>query len=236
MLPDLRPRLGVIGGLGPMASADFYRKIVELTPARDDAEHLPLVLLSLPQIPDRSGAILAETDAPLPALRQAVETLDGLGVEAIAIVCNTAHHWYDELTGSARSTLLHIADCAIAELAVHRVVGPVMILATRGTLQSGFYQRKLAAAGYSVCTAFDIGAQAAVDTVIARVKAGDLVGARTVMSEVVEAAAAAGIKAGLLACTELPLAAEGLASPDMVLIDPTAELARACLRRFGIAV
>ena len=63
-----RPRLGVIGGLGPLATADFYRKFTELTPAARDVDHIPAVLLSLPQVPDRSAAILTQTDAPYAGL------------------------------------------------------------------------------------------------------------------------------------------------------------------------
>nr|WP_292512893.1 aspartate/glutamate racemase family protein [Mesorhizobium sp.] len=86
MIDDgIRPQLGIIGGLGPLASADFYFKLTRMTEALRDNEHVPSVLLSVPQLPDRTEAILAGHDGPLAPLRAAIATLNELGVACIAM-------------------------------------------------------------------------------------------------------------------------------------------------------
>lgn len=101
MIADsIRPQLGIIGGLGPLASADFYFKLTRMTDALRDNEHVPAVILSVPQLPDRTEAILAGGDGPLAPLAAAVSTLNDLGIACIAMPCNTAHHWYDTLAAN----------------------------------------------------------------------------------------------------------------------------------------
>src|SRR5690242_3423939 len=86
-----RPILGVLGGMGPLATADFFAKLVASTPAREDAEHVPVVIASLPQIPPRVPAILADGASPLPALLQIRDRLVAAGATLLAMPCNTAH-------------------------------------------------------------------------------------------------------------------------------------------------
>jgi aspartate racemase len=228
---QLRPRLGVIGGIGPLASADFYRKVIELTPASCDADHIPQVILSLPQIPDRSKAILDQTDAPLAALMTAVETLNSLGVELIAMACNTVHHWYDRLAATSRAEILHIAGCSIEALRETGCGKEIVVMATRGTLASGFYEQRLRAAGYTIGNPSAVGFQQAVDDAARLVKAGAVAQAREAMSRAMEHCMLAKPSGVIFACTELPIAAEGMMPKTLVAIDSNLELARACVRR-----
>jgi aspartate racemase len=226
-------RLGIVGGLGPLASADFYAKLTQLTPAVADRDHVPLAILSLPQIPDRSGAILGAGPSPYPALEEAVRTLDGLGAECIVIACNSAHHWFDPLTSTTSAKLLHIADAAVNALEDRGLSGGVGVLATRGALRSGFYQRKLADAGFEPVVPAD-SLQADVDRAIALVKASEPHAAGVLLATVIDGLAASGVAAVLLACTELPvaLAAAGRA-PAIPAIDVTLALAREALVFLG---
>lgn len=97
-----RRLIGVLGGMGPLATIDFMQKVIDATPAERDQDHVPLIVYSVPQIPDRVGAACAGTDEPLPAMLAGIRTLEKAGVEAIAIACNTAHAWYDQLAASTR--------------------------------------------------------------------------------------------------------------------------------------
>jgi aspartate racemase len=225
------PRLGVIGGLGPLASADFYRKVIELTPASCDADRIPQVILSLPQIPDRSKAILDRTDAPLAALTTAVETLNGLGVELIAIACNTVHHWHDRLAEASWAEILHIADCSIDALREAGCGKEIVVMATRGTLASGFYEQRLRAAGYTIGNPPAVGFQQAVDDAARLVKAGAVAQAREAMGRALKYCTVAKVSGVIFACTELPIAAAGMTPQTFVAIDSSLELARACVRR-----
>ena len=90
--------LGILGGLGPAASVYFYRLITEHTKALRDQDHLDIVLMSKASIPDRTEFILGKSaDSPLSSMIEGVRALTGAGADLIAIPCNTAHYFYDEI-------------------------------------------------------------------------------------------------------------------------------------------
>lgn len=219
--------LGVLGGMGPAATVDFLDKIVRLTPAGRDQDHLPTLVWSWPAIPDRTAAILGLGPSPLPALIEGLARLEAGGARVIAIPCNSSHHWYPELQARASVPILHIADAALAALdrpPFHG--GPVAVLATRGTLASGFYQRKLAASG-RLWILPEEGTQRLVDAAIRGIKEGAPAPAAGALARVYRALAEDGAGAAILACTELPLAAALLPPPGFQILDSNLELARA---------
>ncbi|TPL91689.1 amino acid racemase [Mesorhizobium sp. B2-3-12] len=229
-------QLGIIGGLGPLASADFYLKLTRMTQAVRDNEHVPAVILSVPQLPDRTEAILAGHDGPLASLKAAVSTLNTLGVACIAIPCNTAHHWYGQLTAISRAEIIHIGDAVVAETRRGLDRGQVAILATRGTLVSGFYQDRMSAAGFELCFPASTEFQERVDSAIGLVKAGSIAQAAAETGYALEIARSAGADTALLGCTELSVVAASLDDTNgLVVIDSNAALARACLARLGFA-
>lgn len=219
--------LGVLGGMGPAATVDFLAKVVRLTPACRDQEHIPVLVASLPQVPDRSAAIMGRGPSPLPALLGNLRILVDAGARAVAMPCNTGHHWFERLQAHSPVPLLHIAEAALD--ALPEEPGAVLLLATRGTLQSGFYQERLDLAGRPWVVP-DGGGQRLVDEIIAAVKMGNLHHARTCFRALLEPHGKAGRSAAILGCTELPLAAdaEGF-EPPFALVDSTLELARACV-------
>lgn len=227
----LRPRLGVLGGLGPLATVDFYQKTIAVVPALSDADHIPLVILSVPQIPDRSRAIIEGNDRPLPWLAEAVDMLNGLDVELIAIACNTAHHWYDELASRSKAEIVHIADATIGELRRQRGGNRLAVLATQGTLSSGFYQRRLRQAGFDCDNPATPQFQRAVDDAVHLVKVGRLEQAKTACAAALGCCLEVGVETVVLACTELPVAADGIMPEGMLVIDSTMALVRECERR-----
>ncbi|WP_027164434.1 amino acid racemase [Mesorhizobium sp. WSM3224] len=238
MIDDsIRPQLGIIGGLGPLASADFYFKLTRMTEALRDNEHVPAVILSVPQLPDRTEAILAGHDGPLAPLTAAVSTLNALGVACIAVPCNTAHHWYDRLAANSRAEIIHIGDAVAAEIRRSLGRGGVANLATRGTLASGFYQDRISAAGFELCVPADAEFQERVDSAISLVKAGSIADAAIETERALDLAQAAGADAALLGCTELSVVAASLGDTNgLVVIDSNAALARASLQRLGYPV
>ncbi len=227
-------RLGIIGGLGPLASADFYRKLTELTPARVDTDHLPLVLLSIPQLPDRTQAILSGSDDVVNQLLAAVRTLDSLGVESIAMPCNTAHHWFDRLATATSVDMVHIVDSVIEEMERSFAGQRVAVLATPGTLASGFYQDRLLAAGYEVHVPSPAAFQEKVNGAIADVKAGDIAGAGAALVAALACCREAGVEAAILACTELSVMSRKVEVGDLAIVDSNTALAMSCLRRLGL--
>ena len=91
-------------------------KLVQLTPARRDQDHLPVVVASLPHVHDRSRAILGQGPSPLPLLLQGIDFLNACEVGVVAIPCNSSHHWYDELRQRSRAPILHIAHTCVAAI------------------------------------------------------------------------------------------------------------------------
>jgi aspartate racemase len=218
-------RIGILGGMGPAAAIDLQTKILAATPASRDAQHLPVVVWNVPQIPDRLAAILGSGPSPLPAILAGAHALEAAGCEAIAIACNTAHYWADDLAASLRVPLLHIADAAMDAMG-RLPVRPMRVglLATRGTLAAAFYGKRLAQRGFEWLVPTEEEQDRLVDRAIAQVKAGDIAGARAPLEAAAGALAARGADVLLLACTELPLAAEGANFPVPVL-DATRALA-----------
>jgi aspartate racemase len=223
--------LGVIGGMGPLATADFFRKLIDATPARDDDEHIPVLIHSVPQVPSRPAAILRGGPSPLPALLEARDRLLNAGATMLAMPCNTAHHWYDELAAGCAVPFVHIVD-AVADLlpASTRELG---IVATRATLRARVFEQRLAGRGIALAAPDDATYDRAVQPAIDAVKRGAPEEGGRLLEPVIAAELGRGAAAVVLACTELPIALDAIASPLRArCIDSTDALARACVRRW----
>jgi aspartate racemase len=220
-----RHLIGVLGGMGPLATVDFMQKVIQATPAQRDQDHVPMLVYSVPQIPCRVAALAAGNDVPLQAMIEGLRTLERGGAKLIVMPCNTAHAWFDRLAASVSVDLLHIGD------AVRQRAGDteetIALMATTGTIRAGFYQRYLATGRRRVVLP-TAAAQELINRSIAAVKTGDLKTANGFATKAAEALLAAGANRILLACTELPLALDG--SPVMAhCLDATVCLAEACV-------
>ena len=202
--PDL---VGVLGGMGPLATADFIVKLIALTPAARDEDHIPIVVSSCPQLPSRVAPILERSArSPLPELKERLEFLLAAGARLIVMPCNTAHHWHAELAAAARPIPFpHIADAAADELVRRGVKGKVGLLATKGTLKSGFYQDRLAARGFGCVPASEDAMNALVLPGIVLVKTFRLAEAAALFREAIERLKAE-TEVVILGCTEIPAA------------------------------
>jgi aspartate racemase len=201
------PRIiGIIGGMGPAATVDLMQKIVAATPVERDQDHIPLIVWNVPQIPPRVPAIAsADAPSPIPALRHAARALANAGAQAIAIACNTAHHWSHEIENASGLPLLHIADAALDAVArIEPTPARVMLLATEGTLQSGFYSQRASARELSFALP-NADLQSAINAAITAVKLNTLSEARAMLLPQLSQLRTAGIDRFLLACTELPM-------------------------------
>jgi aspartate racemase len=223
------PMIGVLGGMGPAATVDFMMKLIRLTPAGREQDHLPVVVVSDPRVPDRVAPILdGAGPSPLPAMRAGIRRLERAGAACVAIPCHTAHAWYDQLAAATDLPILHIVDAALAELERRAVPpGPLGLLATAATLKAGLYQERLAAAGHPAVLASSEVMARSVLPAIALVKRDRAAEAAPLLGHAVEHLLAAGADRVLLACTELPLALA--ATPHPACIDATEALARSCL-------
>jgi aspartate racemase len=220
-----RRLIGVLGGMGPLATVDFMQKVIAATPAERDQDHVPLIVYSVPQIPDRVSAAAAGTNEPLQAMLMGLRILEQAGAELIAIPCNTAHAWYDQLAASTTVKIIHMAHAVLS--VASQSTGPVALMATVGTIQAGIYQSHLEMAGWPALIPQPIDQDMIVEA-IAAVKRGEIQRARASFDMAAARLLASGAERLLLACTELPVAAKG-SIHEAYCLDATACLAQACV-------
>ena len=223
--------LGVLGGMGPLASAEFMRRLTLLTPAIRDQDHVPAVLWSDPRVPDRTAARLGGGEDPLPALLRGIRGLEAAGCGAVAIPCNTAHGWFEPMQAATRLPILHIVDAAAEELARLGVPrGRIGVMGTAGTLAMRLYQERLEARGHDCLVPQPEEMETLVTPAIARVKANEVAASYAPLAEAASRLAARGARAVVLGCTEIPLSiADGPVLPFPVC-DTLDALARAAIR------
>jgi aspartate racemase len=220
--------IGILGGMGPLASVDLLNKIIDETPADRDQDHVPVVVASIPQIPSRIDALTRSGPSPLPAMLDVLRRLERAGAGAIAMPCNTAHAWYEKLAAQTGLPILHIVACALAELAAGET--RVGVLASAGTIKTALYSRPLRGSGREPVELSAFAQSNWVDPAIELVKAGRVDEATELLRPAARQLAQRGAQAIILACTELPIAMAGvLPQAPARHIDATRALARACV-------
>ena len=215
------PRIGVLGGMGPLATADFLAKLAHATPARRDQDHFPITVDSTPQIPDRVAALEGRGEDPLPAMAAGAARLHAAGCALIAMPCNTAHLWYGQLAAQTPLPIVHIADAVNVELGSARRVG---LLGTAMTIRHRLFPARLGDARvWLQPDSFEF--DHFVTPGILAVKAGDLARGRQLLRESAKRLAARGADVLVLACTEIPLVLES-GDVEASLVDATRALAK----------
>ncbi|HVC04358.1 MAG TPA: amino acid racemase [Candidatus Acidoferrales bacterium] len=200
--------IGVLGGMGPEASVDFYRRITEHTVAPKDQDHLHVIIDSDPSVPDRSAFLLGRGPDPVPVLKAMARRLRAAGAELLVMACNTAHAFYADIATSVDVPLVDwVGEAARSVASRHAPGTAVGVLATTGTLGAGLYQKALSAYGLNVVVPGEEREEELMRVIYGPggVKAG--AGDRDVlvrrMREIAEDLNRNGASATLLACTEL---------------------------------
>ena len=239
-------RVGILGGMGPAATADFYRKLVEATPAARDQDHIPVLMEADPTVPDRTESFLRGGPSPLPWLRRGAEALQARGAQLVAMPCNTAHLWYDDIADDLAIPLVHIVDAVVEDLFEQLgspAAGPVRVglLGTGATVAGELYPRRAARTGRAASWRWVLPApeaQARLEAGIAAIKGSDLERGTALIEAALEALQRQGIDAVVYACTEVPLALGAAPRAGVASSDSTAALARLTVRlaRQGVPV
>lgn len=237
--PRSRPfKIGVVGGVGPAATADFLHKVVSATPAARDQDHIKLVVEQNPQIPDRTANLVGDGADPTVALYATCKKLEAADADLIAIPCNTAHAFVQRIQPYLSIPIVNMLHETVQYLRVrHPDCQRVGLLATTGTLASGVYHEAFGAAGLAPLVPDEVHQAHVMRAIYGEkgVKAGftagecydDLVSA---LRHLVDR----GAQAVVLGCTELPLLLAQspcflIAGRQVVLVDPTDILARKCV-------
>lgn len=195
---------GIIGGLGPMATAYLLELIIAMTDAKTDQEHLDAVIFNRPSVPDRTAYILDPTQpSPLPMLRDMAQKLEALGVTAIGAPCVTAHCFYDALQESVHVPFINM----VRETALYLKAAGVRtagVMATTGTVRTALFQTALEEAGLTCVLPDDAVQRHVMSLIYDCVKAGVPVD-MDMFHTVSDALRLSGADAVILGCTELSI-------------------------------
>lgn len=222
--------MGVIGGMGPAASARFYALLTEFTKAERDCDHMEILIKSTPSVPDRTEFILGRSaSSPLPHLAKAAKELCLAGAELVAVPCNTAEFFHAELQALCPAPVLRTAYES-ARFAAEKGVKKLGILATEGTVRAGIYQKHLSALGVSFALPSRETQEEITELIYSRIKKG-----RAAESTVPECAVRElekeGCERAVLGCTELSLITP--CNRQDFFIDSLAVLAARCVELCG---
>lgn len=220
--------LGVLGGMGPAASAEFMRLMAAKAPASKDQEHPRIILYSNPGTPDRTAYLLGKGENPEPYLIEGLKTLSGWGADILAVTCNTAHYYIDRFRSKLDKPVVHIIDETVRESRARSAEG-AWLTATLGTMKAGIYQKHAKDSGYRFFIPSE-DLQPAIHEVTDLVKAGKFEESGKLFREVCEKLWAVKRVPVVAGCTEIPIAYEYTGLPKEMCISSLEALADGCLR------
>lgn len=200
-------RVGILGGMGPEATVLLMQKIIAATPAQDDGDHVPLIVDQNPQVPSRIRHLIEGTGAdPAPVLAAMARRLTEAGAEALAMPCNTAHHYAPAIRAATALPFLDMVALSVARaVTLAGAGGRVGLLASPAVRKVGLFDRALTAAGLAAAYPAD---EAALLAAIRRIKAeGPVPAAQDALSTASADLLAQGATVQMIACTEFSLIA-----------------------------
>ena len=224
----MRGLIGVLGGMGPAATVDLFNKFVIFTHVSKDQEHIPLIISSIPDIPDRTEALLNHGASPLPVMTDYLHKLEDAGAECIIIPCNTAHYWFSDLKKHCHVDMLNIVETTMNEVVLSGKKN-IGLLATNATMYMGLYQKNIKEKGLN-CINPAPESQKLVMESIYLLKSGNIDKAEKIMKAQAELLFSRGAEIIVLGCTEVPviLSREVNQYPNKY-IDSTSSLVRASI-------
>ena len=222
--------LGVLGGMGPAATAEFLRLLAVKAPADCDQEHPRMIVYSHTVTPDRTTYLLGKGPDPEPYLLDGLQTLISWGADRLAVTCNTAHHFIDRFIeqGLISVPVIHIIEETVRTCRERSPQG-AWLTATLGTMKTGLYQRHGAASGYRLRIP-EPAMQEEIHVVTDLVKGGRQEEAGRRYHDIVERLWQIERIPVVLACTELPVAYQCAGLPPEMGISSLESLADGCIR------
>ncbi len=227
--------IGIIGGMGPMATSDMFRKILDATDAHNDAEHIRIYIDCHTGVPDRTAAILSDGESPVPYILESVEKLKAMGADFLLIPCNTSHYFYDEITKKSPIPVMHMIRETV-QAVKQDGVSCVGLFATDGTVQSGVYQKELEQYGIRTICPDESAQREIMRLIYDGVKAGADTFDTGAVEQEIHRMCQAGAERIVLGCTELPIAFEKYGISAVGTVDPADVLAKAAVKAAGYPV
>jgi len=232
----MKKTIGVLGGMGPEATAYFFSLIIKNTDARSDQEHIRVLVWNNPKIPPRTDAILGGRRSPLPSLIAGVKILEKGGADLVVMPCLTAHYWAAEIKKRANVPFINLLDEALRYAAVN-ITGlkKAGLIATTGTVESRLWHDAFGKKKIEILTPDAREQRAVMEAVVGErgIKAGFQSGRpRAVIVRAARRLIGRGAQAVIAGCTEVPLVLRE-ADLSVPLIEPMRIAARACIKKAG---
>ena len=213
--------VGIIGGMGPEATVDLMRRVLAKTPARDDQDHIHLIVESNPKIPSRIAHLIEGTGAdPTPELIRIAVNLQRAGAEALAIPCNTAHAYAHSIRRAVSIPLLDMVQLTVDQIASSPRAARVGLLASSAVLATELYAKAFSAHGIAVVHP---AAQDQVMALIKAVKRGETGPASQAALARIALELAGQADTLLIGCSELSVISAGLTMPFVDSLDVQAQ-------------
>ena len=230
----MRKTIGILGGMGPLATCDLFSKIIQITDASCDQEHVRICIDNNTEISDRTNAIIRHGKDPVPEMVKSAVRLQSFGADVLIMPCNTAHYFYDRILPFVDIPFLSMID-ETAKAISDRGLRKIGILATDGTLQTAVYEKAFKKRGISIVVPPPENQVHIMDLIYNGVKAGNKEIDTKPTKKTIEDLFRKGAQTLVLGCTELPVAF-ALYGFDYPKTDPTLILASRAVQFVGAKV
>ena len=222
--------IGILGGMGPEATADLFYRIIRATPVKRDQDHIRTIIYSDSKVPDRTPAVLGVGEDPVPEMLMAGKALEGAGADFIIIPCNTAHFFIDRLKEKLDIPILHMIEMT-AEMVGRELpqVKKAGLIASDGTLKSGVYDRFFNKVGVDILAPSEEMQEEAMKAIYEHIKTGNLGDGRELVMRISESLVEGGADMVICGCTEISLV---LKDGDIAVpvVDPLQVLAETAVK------
>lgn len=223
--------IGILGGMGPYATIDIFKKIVDLTPAKKDWEHLRIIIDNNPKIPSRARCLLFNEKSPVDEMVKTAKNLEKAGVDFIIIPCNTSHYFFSQVASKIKTPIINMIDEVVKEVVLnYKNINKVGLLATEATCGVGIYQSAFAKKNITVLVLDDLGQKQTREIIesakLNKITKDDKKKAKDLIDKLTDL----GAQGVILGCTELPLVYKENNLP-LPLLDSTLILAKAAVKK-----
>jgi aspartate racemase len=227
--------IGILGGMGPAATVDLMNRIISLTDAERDQDHIPMLVDNNTRIPDRTEAILHGGESPVSEMLASAKRLEAAGADFIIVPCHTAHYFLPQIEEKIGIPVLDMPT-ETAKLLKIKGVKRASVLATDGTVESGLYGAALERMGIQTVYPDADEQRLVMSLVYDYIKKGVTDPSklpREAVTRMVGDLSSQGAEVLLLACTELPIAFSLMGLRSEAFVDPTIVLAKSAIRMAG---
>ncbi|WP_413381003.1 aspartate/glutamate racemase family protein [Alkalihalobacillus sp. 1P02AB] len=225
--------IGILGGMGPLATVDLAEKIILQTKVSCDQDHIPLLIYNNTQIPSRVNAIINQQESPVVELIQTAKVLEKAGASFIVMPCHTAHYWFDDIQKNVHVPILNMIENTVHSVKdTIKAEKQILLFATSGTIKAQLYQKAFQTEGIQI-TIPTRKEQKIVASAIDEVKAGYIANNHYLneLNKMVQKYKRKGISAIIGGCTEIPLLFPYIQNHRITKYDPTLMLAKMAVKK-----